>query len=133
MIRDNRDSEKRISKMMKIMTMPTSHVPTTALRSLSKRQSAQNLKILSSLTISGYHNNPSAFKSGNNIIIIDNIKISDISKCSFCKTTMHNSSKIPMDKNQSNRKWIMNLLLILVMMVAMILLLDNLMVATGVM
>ena len=105
MIRDNRDSEKRISKMMYINALPTSHVPTTALRSLSKRQSGQNLKILlSSLIISGYHNNPSAFKSGNNIIIIDNIKISDISECSFCKTTMHNSSKIPMDKNQSNRR-----------------------------
>ena len=35
--------------------MPTSRVPTTALRSLSKRQSAQNLKILLSLLIiSGY-------------------------------------------------------------------------------
>ena len=35
--------------------MPTSHVPTTALRSLSKWQSAQNLKILLSLLIiSGY-------------------------------------------------------------------------------
>ena len=57
--------------------MPTSHDPTTALRSLSKQQSAQNLKTsLSLLIISGYHNNPSAFESENNIIIIDNIKTS---------------------------------------------------------
>ena len=55
-----------------------------------------------------YHNNPSAFESENNDIIIVNIKISDIYKCSFCKSTMHINSKSLMDKKQKNRRWITN-------------------------